>query len=125
MCNSGAWAEWMNGRRAVSSYIEVEISNDQYRLVNPTPLDCIAGYIIQYAIGDRSLKKLPQQRMNLIDGSISIYCSILNSPERLRMITPANELASVLCDKESDRLGTKWCIINRAMGAEDKRKNTS
>ena len=82
----------------VSSYIDVEISNDQYRLVNPNTLDCIKGYIMEDPICDRALKRLTQQRLNLIDGSISGYCFILNSPKWLRMIKQSNELASVLCD---------------------------
>ena len=62
---------------------------------------------MEYDIFDRTLKRLPQRRLNLIDGSISSYCSILNSPERLRMIKQANKLAPVLCDIESYRLGGK------------------
>ena len=90
VCNFGALSEWRNGRRAASSYLGVDISNDQYRLVNPTPLECIAGYIMGGAIGDRDLKSLPQQRLNIIDGSISSYCSILNSPKRLHIINQEN-----------------------------------
>ena len=37
MCNFMAREEWGDERRAASSYIDVEISHDQYRLVNPTP----------------------------------------------------------------------------------------
>ena len=59
------------------------------------------------AIGDRYLKRIPQIRLSLIDGSISSYCSILNSPKRLRMTKQENELASVLCDIESDCLESK------------------
>ena len=73
MCNFGAREEWRTGRISVSSYIDVKISSDQDRLVNPTPLDCITGYTIEDAIGDRALKRLPQRRLNLIDGSISSY----------------------------------------------------
>ena len=80
MCNFGERVEWRNGRRAVSSYLDVDIKNDQYLLVNPTPLDCIKGYIMEDAIGDRDLKRLHQQRLNIIYGSISSYCSIINSP---------------------------------------------
>ena len=58
MCNFGARSEWRNERRAVSYYLDVEISNYEYRLVNPTPLDCIVGYIMEDAIGDRALKRL-------------------------------------------------------------------
>ena len=59
------------------------------------------------AIGDRYFKRLHQQRLNIIDGSISSYFSIFSSPERLHMIKQANMLASVLCDIESSRLGEK------------------
>ena len=55
-----------------------------------------------YAVGERYLKSLPQRRLNFIDGSISSYYSILNSPERLEQIMQAENLASVLCDLESD-----------------------
>ena len=44
MCNFGAREEWRNGRRPASSYIDVDIINDQYHLVNTTPLECITGY---------------------------------------------------------------------------------
>ena len=115
MCNFGAWAEWRNGKRAVSSYLDVEISNDKYRLVNPIPLECITGYIMEYNIGDRALKRMHNRSLNIIDGSISSYCSIINSPERLYMIKQANELASVLCDIESYRLGGKEDRKNRVM----------
>ena len=54
------------------------------------------------AVGDRALKRLPQIGLNFIDGSISSYSSILNSPERLEQIIQAKRLASVLCDLESD-----------------------
>ena len=77
------------------------------------------------AIGGRALKRLPQRRMNLIDGSISSYSYILNSPERPHMIKQADELASVLCNIESDCLGEKGDRKKRAMEAEDQRKNKS
>ena len=66
MCNCGEWTDWRNGRKAVSSYLGVEIINDQYSLVNPTPLDCITGYIMEDAIGDRDLKRMLQRRLNII-----------------------------------------------------------
>ena len=50
-----AWAEWIEGRRVFSSYLDVETTKYQCRLLNPTPLDCIAGYIMEDAVGDRAL----------------------------------------------------------------------
>ena len=48
------------------------------------------------------LKRLPQRRLDFIDGYIYSYCYVLNSPERLEQIRQANKLASVLCGLESD-----------------------
>ena len=54
------------------------------------------------SVGERDFKRLPQRRLNFIDGSISSYCSILNSPERIEHIRKAKKLASVMCDLDSD-----------------------
>ena len=62
---------------------------------------------MEYAVGERDLRRLPQRRPNFIDGCISSYCYILKSPERLEQIRKANKLASVLCDLESDRIREK------------------
>ena len=41
MCNFGARAEWMEGRRVVRPYTYVDTTKYQLRLLNITPLDCI------------------------------------------------------------------------------------
>ena len=125
MCNFGAREEWRNGRRDVSSYLDVEISKNQYRLVNSTTLECISGYITKGAIGERAFKILTKQRPKIIYGYISSYCYIINYPKRLHMIKQANNLASVLCDIEYDRLGEKLDRKKRAMDAEDQRNYKS
>ena len=107
MCNFGSQAEWSKGRIVVSYYLDVDTTKYQCRLLNTTPLDCIAGYIMDDAVGERNLKRLPKIRLNFIDGSISSYCSILNSPKRLEQIRQAKKLASVLCDLESDCMREK------------------
>ena len=56
------------------------------------------------SVGDRDLKRLPQRRLRFIDGSISSYCSIINSPEHIKQTRQANKLASVMCDFESDHM---------------------
>ena len=102
MCNFGAQAEWREGRIFVISYLDVDTTKYQFRLLNPTTLDCIEDYIMEDAVGDRDLKRLPQRRLKFIDGSISSYCSILNSPEQLEHTRQANRLSYVLCDLDSD-----------------------
>ena len=56
--------------------------------------------------------------MNFVDGSVSSYCYIINSPKRLEEIRQANEFASVLCDLESDRIRGKEEKKKRATEAE-------
>ena len=77
------------------------------------------------SVGDRYLKRLYQRRLNLIDGYISSYYSIINSTKRLRVIKKENDLASVLCDIESDCLGAKDDRKKREVDTEDHRKQKS
>ena len=72
--------------------------------------------------GERALKRLPQRRLKFIDGSISSYCSILNSPERLEQIRQANKLASFLCDFESYRMRKNEEIKKRETEVEENRR---
>ena len=37
VCNFGSRTEWINGRRAVSYYLDAEIRKYQNHLLNPTP----------------------------------------------------------------------------------------
>ena len=54
MCNFRARQEWREGRRVVSSYLDVDTTKYQYHLLNTTPLDCISGYITEDDVGDRA-----------------------------------------------------------------------
>ena len=53
------------------------------------------------SVGDRYLNRLSQIRLNLIYGSISSCCSILDLPEILEHIRQEKKLASIMCDLES------------------------
>ena len=65
ICNFGAWEEWSECIRVVSSYIDVDTTKYQCHLFNPMHLDCITGYIMEYAVGDRDLKMMVQRRMKI------------------------------------------------------------
>ena len=130
MCNFGSRAYWRQGRIVVSSYIYVDTTNDQFRILNPMPLDCIAGYLVDDAVSERAFKRLPQRRMprirlNFIDGYISSYCYIIKSTERLEKISQANNLASVLCDLQSDCMRENEQKNKRATEVEENRRHKS
>ena len=75
MCVILGYRKWGNVRRVASYYLVVENRKYQYRLLNPTPFYCITGYIMENAVAivDMALKRMPQKRLKLIDGSISSY----------------------------------------------------
>ena len=74
------------------------------------------------AVGERGLNRLPQRRLNLIDGSISSHCSILNSPERLEQIIQSKRLESILCDLDYDFLRGNQQRKNRATEVYENRR---
>ena len=77
------------------------------------------------AVGERALKRLPQRRLNFIDGSISSYCSILNSSECVEHISQAKKLAFVMCDLDSDRMRENEEDKKRKVEAEENRRRKS
>ena len=46
MCNFGSRAEWRKGISVISYYLDIETTKYQCCLLNPTPLECITGYIM-------------------------------------------------------------------------------
>ena len=66
----------------ISSYLDAEVSKDQQELLNPSVHDSIVGFIIKDSKGEGARKRLPQRRLNMMDGGISSYCCVLNSEER-------------------------------------------
>ena len=71
MCNFGAQEKWMEGRIFFSSYLDVDTTKDQCHLLNNTPLECTADYIMEDTVGERNLKRLPHRRLNFIDVSFT------------------------------------------------------
>ena len=91
----------------VSAYLDIDVTKDQQRLLNPTVLDTVTGFIIKDSQGEGAKKRLPQRRLNMVDGSVSSHCCILNSTERLELVRRSNEVAAIMGEIEVDRLRAK------------------
>ena len=87
----------------VSTHLDVEVTADQQRLLNPSVLDTITGFIIKDSQGEGAKKRLPQRRLNMIDGLVSSHCCVLNSAERLDLIKKSNQIAALMAEIEVDR----------------------
>ena len=94
-------------KQEVSAYLNVEYSKEQQRLLNPTVLDTITGFIIKDSQGDGAKRRLPQRRLNMVDAEISSHCCILHSKERLELIRRSNEVAAIMGEIETDRIRIK------------------
>eukprot|EP00957_Ditylum_brightwellii_P079272 6028280-Ditylum_brightwellii.AAC.1 len=57
--------------------------------------------------GEGAKRRLPVQHLNMTDGCISSWCSILNSTDSLELIKQANQLSAVLGEIETDEAHNK------------------
>ena len=81
---------------SVSAYLNVEVCTDQKCLLNPTTLDTVAGFLLKDSQGKGAKKRLPQRRLNFVDGQVSSHCSVLNSDARMKLIQLSNQVAAVM-----------------------------
>jgi len=73
-------------KQEVSSYLACEYTDDQQQLSNPSVLDTVIRFIMLDSQGEGAKRRLPQRRLNFIDGTVSSHCGVLNSNERLQLI---------------------------------------
>ena len=73
MYNFELYIQWSSVRRVISSYTYFNNSKYQDRILNPFPLYCIKGCIMEDSDGDKAVNNIPQRSLNLIYGSISSY----------------------------------------------------
>jgi len=62
-----------------SSFLNVEVTDDQRYLLQPTASDVLVGNILEDSIGQNAKKKIPKRRFNMIAGNIASYSRVLNN----------------------------------------------
>jgi len=73
-------------KQEVSSYLAYEYTHEQQQLISPSVLDTVIGFIMLDSQDEGAKRRLPQRRLNFIDGTVSSHCGVLNSNERLQLI---------------------------------------
>jgi len=61
-----------------SSFSNVEVTDDQRFLLQPTASNVLVGNILEDSIGQNAKKKIPKHRINMIAGNIASYSHVLN-----------------------------------------------
>ena len=79
-----------------SPFLDVEVTDNQRFLFQPTSADVLLGNILEDLIGQNAKKKIPKRRINFLSGNISSYSQSLNNPAALDQIVDTNNLSSCL-----------------------------
>lgn len=79
-----------------SSGLNVELSEDQRHLLNPTFKDVQISELIDQAQGERAKKKEAKRRQDILSGNIGSYSAILNTEDKLQNFKDYNNLSTSL-----------------------------
>ena len=86
-----------------STYLHVEVTQDQVDLLNPTPRDVQIGAIIDQCIGKKAKKKIARRRIDFVTGNVNSYARILNGPAQIEKIKTYNQLSASIAQLQRDR----------------------
>ena len=99
-CNHG----WIKGGDLLpSSYLDIDITNNQASLLSPTPFDVHLAAIIDQCIGKKSKKRIARRRIDFISGNVNSYARILNGPVQLDKIRTYNDLTASLSEYQREK----------------------
>jgi hypothetical protein len=101
-----------------SQWIDIEITDEQRRLLKPTQKDLLLSSVEEDAYGDGANKKRARRRQDMNDGNAKSYSRILNSDKRMESYKEWNELQAGLSMVRRDKDN------KREMKATEKRRAT-
>lgn len=112
MCNFTAAVHGyaQEGDLVPSAGLDVHVTSDQRRLLNPTPRDVQIGAIIDQCSGEKATKKLARRRIDFVTGNVNSYARVLNGQSQMESIKTYNDLAASIAamnrekaEKEEER----------------------
>ncbi len=108
-----------------SAYLDIEVTNDQRFLFQPTAADVLLGSILEDSIGQNAKKKIPKWRINFLSGNIASYSWSINNPAALDQIMDTSNLANCLATiseyKEAAKDAAKEKKVNDDKAKADKK----
>ena len=75
-----------------SGYLNIEISDNQWNLLNPTQKDVFFGFIAYDAKGKGAVHKIAKRRLDVIEGNLNSYSKLINDQKILKTIKDFNHL---------------------------------
>ena len=89
------WSQWRLNL-VPSVFLQIDISSEQTRNLNPSYQDVLLGKAIHDTMGKGALQKSAARRIDFITGNVSSYSRLLNGPEQLDRLKDHCELTSVI-----------------------------
>jgi hypothetical protein len=90
-----------------SPHLNVEVSANQRKALNPTVRDIQIGAVIAQIFGDKAKTKIAKRRIDFMTGNVNSYARILNGPAQLDSISTYNDLAASLSDYHNEMQAQK------------------
>jgi hypothetical protein len=83
-------------------HLNVEITNNQRKALNPTTRDVQIGAVIGQIFGDKAKTNIARHRIGFMTGSVNSYAQILNGLSQSECISTYNNLAASLSAYHSE-----------------------
>jgi hypothetical protein len=115
---------------APSAYLDVEMTADQKKLLDPTPQDLTIRALMLDAGGAGAQKKLAKRKLDAL-GYIKAHSGIQNDPERIKRLKDTAELAASIAEvkradaaeKKAKKIKTTGGLLDEAPAAAEKLKS--
>ncbi len=85
------------------AYLNVEISDEQRYLLQPTAADVLVGNLLKDSLGQNAKKKIPSRCINFMSGNVASYSWVLKNSEALKHIEDANMLSACISTLSESR----------------------
>ena len=108
-------------------YLNVEITDEQYYLLQPTAVDVLVGNLLEDSLGQNAKKKIPSRRINFMSGNVASYSRVLNNSKVIQHIEDVNMLSVCLSkiseSRELAKDAAKEKKSQEAKSKEEKKAN--
>jgi hypothetical protein len=101
-----------------SPHLNVEVTDNQRKALNPTVRNIQIGALIAQIFGDKAKTKIAKHRIEFMTGNVNSYARILNGPAQLDSISRFNNLAASLSNYHNEMQAQKAIVAAEKQQAD-------
>ena len=91
------------GQLCPPPYLDVEVTDKQKELLNPTSRDVQMGAILDQCVGKKAERKISRRRLDIVQVNVNSYARILNGAAQLDNIQTFTQLADSMSTFSGER----------------------